>query len=260
MNNKKWIPGLMILCSAILFLSACKKDHDNKPVPPAENLQVKFTNATIGINWVDSAMVIFKKEGSATLIMKRFDKQNNVLTVTVDDLPAGNWTANLYVYAHDAESQIPFEGFRYLQEKTFTLPYTKEQVISVDGPDGKFASPWKSHIVLTDLARSVVLTVPLDCADPYFEFIINDPQYDYLYLDRIAFQRNGSTNAIVASANWECGNNCYGPDRFIANKTAFLPFTQALQGKAWDNGDVTAVVMNQQIGRELLLFYHYDKK
>lgn len=248
---------LLVLSHLSLAWSGCSKEGP-KPQTPAENLQVSFSNNTIEFSLVDSGTVIFKKEGSQTPILKRFTKGNKTLEVMVGDLLPGNYAAEIYVFGRLPNGPAGITR-RYVQQVGFTLPYTQAAAITTPGPDGGFRNNWKPHAVLSDAARSIVLTVPLDCRDPYFEFIVNDTRWDYLYIDRVAFKRNGTMNELMASGKWECDQACYGADRFIGNKTAFAPFVQLLTNKEWDNADIDAIAINQATGEEVVLFYHFNK-
>jgi len=87
--QKTWL----ILTAAILFAASCKKDSPQNDSYFDQQLIVQFGNTTIPFNLVDSATVIFRKQGSVTQIFKRLDKKNNSLNAIINDLSKGNWTA-----------------------------------------------------------------------------------------------------------------------------------------------------------------------
>jgi hypothetical protein len=108
---------LLIGLTALLLAVSCKKDKDNPTTPEDKVLQENFSTSSIDYNLVDSGFVILKKEGGANQVFKRFEKKTGALSILIEDLPAGNWTAEMYIFSwHDDKA-----GRRFRQDKAFTL-------------------------------------------------------------------------------------------------------------------------------------------
>jgi hypothetical protein len=56
---------------------------------------------------------------------------------------------------------------------------------------------------------------------------------------------------------WECHDNCFTSDKLIYNNTAFVPFTQQVGNKEWDNGLIIIVITDYQ-GVSVQFSYSYN--
>ena len=246
---------LLAGAAALVLSTSCKKDKKDEPAPPQEQvLSVNFTGGAINYNKVDSGYVVFKKEGSNTQYFKRFEKKTSTLSVVVNDLPAGNWTAEMYVFArHDEKS-----GRRFRQDKTFTRTTQAGQAsVQVDGPTGAITGAWKPSAFFRDAARGVSVAVPLDCKDPQFDIQVAEARWNYYYIERYAHKRQpGGGKLYVGEGMWDCRDNCYTSDRYIHNTTGFASLVQQIGNKEWDNG-LIVIVLTSQAG-DVQFSYQYD--
>lgn len=170
---------LLIICSVITLTISCKKDKDD-PAPPAEKeLQVHFSASSIAYNLVDSGFVVLKKEGATTQIFKRFEKNADTLSFSIDDLSAGNWTAEMYIFARFNASA----GRRYRQDKTFTVQAggVKESII-LAAPTGVITDSWKSYAFFRHEGQGVSVAIPLDNADPHFDIEVRETKWNFYYI------------------------------------------------------------------------------
>jgi hypothetical protein len=239
--------------AALLLATSCKKDKQGPPPVTDKVMQINFTTASINYNLVDSGYVIFKKEGSNTQYFKRFEKKPNTLSVITDDLPAGNWTAEMYVFTRFDDKA----GRRFRQDKTFTKTATTES-IQLNAPVGTITDAWKPSAFFSDAARSISVAVPLDCKDPHFDIEAKSTPWDYFYIERYANKRlQGGAKAKVAEGIWDCRGSCFTSDGIINNNTFFIPFTQEVGNKAWDNGLIIIVIADDD-GADVQFSYSYD--
>lgn len=244
---------LLIGLTVLLLTVACKKDKDN-PAPPADKvLQINFSTASVDYNKVDSGYVILKKAGSGTQYFKRLQKKGSSLSIDIDDLPAGNWTAELYIFSRFDDKA----GRRFRQDKTFTLSATSPSV-TLNAPTGTITDAWKPSAFFRDAAHGISVAIPLDNKDPQFDIQVNDTHWDYYYIERYANKRmTGGGKLKVAEGIWDCRDNCYTSDRFINNTTGFIPFTQEVGNKDWDNGLIVIVIADDD-GADVQFSYGYD--
>lgn len=244
---------LLIGLTVLLMTASCKKDND-APAPPQDKvLQVNFSNATVDLNQVDSGFVILKKEGAANQFFKRFEKKTGALSIDIDDLSAGNWTAELYIFSRFDDKA----GRRYRQDKTFSIAATSQSV-QLNAPTGTITDSWKPFAFFRDAARGISVAVALDNKDPHFDIEVRDTPWDFYYIERYASKRiPGGGKQQIGEGIWECHDNCFTSDKLIDNNTAFLPFTQQVGNKEWDNGLIIIVVTDYQ-GVAVQFSYSYD--
>lgn len=247
-----------LIVTLLSLFAACKKNKDKDgPQEPAEiAMQVKFSGSTIDYNLVDSGFVVLKREGTAIQMYKRFEKSNNLLKFTIDDLSAGNWTAEMYLFARFNATG----GRRYRQDKAFVVPAGgAKSGIALAAPTGVITDAWKPYAFFRHEAQGVSVAVALDATNPHFDIEVKDEKWDLFYIERLASNRlQGGANALVAEQIWSCDNGCYTAEKFINNKTAFLPFTQEVGNKAWNNG-LIIVVLNDFGGQAVQFTHAYDK-
>jgi hypothetical protein len=250
---------LLIICTAIALFTACKKDKDPEPDPPVDKeLLVNFSTASIDLGLVDSGFVVLKRQGAASQVFKRFEKKTGTLSFAIDDLSAGNWTAEMYIFARFNASA----GRRYRQDKTFTIQSGgARESITLTGPTGAITDAWKPYAFFRHEQMGVSIAVALDNTDPHFDVEVRDTRWDLFYIERSAnkwVQGPGGPNAFVAEYVWSCDNACYTSDKFINNNTGFLSFTQAVGNKEWDNG-LIIVVLNDYDGADVQFTHKYNK-
>lgn len=248
---------LLMICTITFLFIACKKDKDDPAPPPTEKIfQINFGTSSVAFNLVDSGFVVLKKAGSANQIFKRFEKKTNALSFSIEDLTAGNWTAELYIFARFNASA----GRRYDHAQAFTIPTGgAKQNITLAAPTGAVSDIWKPYAFFRHETQEVAVAVALDATDPHFDIQVKDTKWDLYYVERYASNRlEGGANAKVAEQIWACDNNCYTSDKFINNNTAFLPFTQEVGNKPWNNGLIIVVVADNE-GADVQFSHVYNK-
>jgi len=241
--------------TALLLATSCKKDKHDSPPSGEKLLQVNFTTGSIDYNLVDSGYVVLKKEGSKSQYFKRWEKKTNAISIDIEDLPAGNWTAEMYLFSRFDNKA----GRRYRQDKTFTIAASGKSV-QVNAPTGSITDAWSPNAFFYDAANGLSVAVALDNKDPHFDITVSDSKWKRFYLERYAYKRlqGGGGNALMAEGMYDCDGGCYTSDRLIHNNTAFVPFTQQLGNKEWDNGIIIIVIVDNQ-GRAVQFSYGYNK-
>ncbi|MDF2192191.1 hypothetical protein [Paraflavitalea sp. CAU 1676] len=235
------VKNLMIVGIMLLGLIACRKDKDKPGEETGDKeLVVSFVSGSIDQSLVDSAFVILKKAGSAQQTFKRFEKKAGTLSFYIEDLSAGSWTAEMYVFARFNASG----GRRYKQEKAFVVPTGGiKNSITLNAPTGSITDAWKSYAFFRYVAEGISVSVPIDASNPHFDVEVGEAKWNHFYIERYANNRlTGGANAKVAEQIWDCTSGCYTSDRFINNSTAFLPFVQEVGNKEWNNGLIIVVV------------------
>lgn len=246
----------VVCCITALFI-ACKKDNKGPLRSPAEKaFQINFSAASIDFNLVDSGFVILKKAGAGTQVFKRFDKKANALSFSIEDLGAGNWTAELYIFARFNAAA----GRRYGQSKELAIQAGgAQQNIVLAAPTGIITDSWKSYAFFHHQEQGVKVAVALDATNPHFDIEVRDTKWDRYYIERYADNRlAGGANAKVAEQIWQCEDNCYTSDKFISNNTAFIPFVEEVGNKPWNNGLIIVVVADND-GAAVQFSHVYNK-
>jgi len=236
--------------------SSCKKENNPGGDHPSveKDIVISFQQQGISMSQVDSAMIVFKKQGSQQFVLKRFDKQTNFMNVVTEDLSAGNYTMDIYIYTKKAADN---SSRMYSRSIGVTLPLSSNHVMTA--PTGEINGVWDPHIVLASANNEAVIVLAADNADPYFDVRVKDSKWDYFYIDRIAFNRNGGMNEQIAAGSWECSSNCYTNDKVIVNTTAFVPFNNEVKTKQWNNGEIYIILYDSETDEELSFFYTYNK-
>lgn len=232
---KAVLSAIVVIGAISLSLAACKKDKQDPPPPAGDiDLEVTFGNTAVDFSLIDSGYVILKKSGSANQVFKRLNKKTKLLSFSLEDLSAGDWTAELYLFARFNATG----GRRYQQEKAFTVPAggLKEK-INIPAPTGAIADSWKPYAFFRHETLGVSVAVALDNRDPHFDMQVRENKWEFFYIERYASNRlEGGANAKVAEAIWQCRDNCYTSDKFINDNTSFKSFVQEVGNKSWNNG------------------------
>lgn len=230
-----------------LFFQSCLKENLQYPTEP--KLTIVFTPETLAFNKIDSGAVIFKKQGSLVPIFKRLQKSGGKFEVDMEDLSFGNWTSEIYVYTSKDAAGM---SNQYLAK----LSFVKEQItgIVIPAPTAAGSAVWKKSEVLSTPDNGVIVIVPLDITDPYFEIQVRDLKWDSVFVEKGGFKRNGNMNEQVGLKTWTCTSNCFGTDRIISNFQAFAVFAEQMKTTSWNNADVTIILTDQQGATQE--FYH----
>jgi hypothetical protein len=239
---------------AVFALQACKKDRPSNGSPAEKSMVINFNSGGISLVQVDSAVIVLKKQGSNTPYYRKFDKGTGSLTLAMDDTQTGNWTAEIAIYTKKATDN---SSRMFTRSVGFSLPLTSN--LTLTPPTGEIGGVWKPHVVLSSDNSDVVVVLAANNEDPYFDVRVKDSKWDYFYIERYAFNRNGGMNEQVAADAWECYASCYTSDKLIVNTTDFQDFSNTVKTKAWNNSEVFIIVADLETQQERTFFYHYDK-
>jgi hypothetical protein len=241
------IAGLLLV-----FAQSCLKNSGE--YDETKRLRIVFTPQTISFNQLDSASVIFTKQGTSTAIFKRLQKLPDMLETEIEDLPAGNWNAEVYL---NTKKDTAGKSSRYKAKLSFAI----EQIANIlmPAPAQQSTELWKKSIVLSTPQNEIVVTIPLDVTDPYFEIITKELKWDSFFIERAAFKRANNMNEQLGAQTWTCTTNCMGSDKIIFNSTAFAQFSEMMKSKQWNNAEVSVVIKDVDGQAEHEFFHAWDK-
>lgn len=258
----------MVLSTTIgLLLMSCNKGKDGNndtdgpddpqlSQPVADQLKVYFDKSTVEFARYDSGFVVLQREGTGIQYLKRFVKGNKSLKIDIDDLTEGKYKAILYLNVKlKNDNKAIWRQFRYEKD----IQILRSGVV-IKGPVNNLKQEWKSYGVMTDAARSIHLTVPLDCTDPYFEITMNDRQWDYIYLERVAYKKktDGSKTHLGADS-FECiGGGCVDNNGNRAESNTFKIWSAKISATQWDSGEFFIMLVNESTGKDAIISHHFD--
>jgi hypothetical protein len=223
--------------SLAVIVASCRKDHSvPRNTPLEKELVVTFQNSTLRVNDIDSGNIIFRKNGTGTPIFQRFDKQGNTLHTITDGLRTGQWLIELDLYTKkDANGR----STEYVVSKTITL--AKETgVVEIKAPRSLAGENWKECAVLATSDNEIVVVIPKDVTDPYFEFRTKSHNWNFFSIERTAL----FGSAVVAHKVWECQQGCLRSDRRLFDKDIFIGFTEKIKAELWNRNEMVITVGN----------------
>lgn len=256
-SHKLWTA--LALISFIFFLSSCKKDNNPGPKPPEDYrdpiFKLDFSAATIPLNLVDSATVIFKKTGSQTHYVQRLEKTSTTMQVIINSLSKGEWTANVYLYSAVAGKD---EKREYVISKIFEKG-TGYMEMSVAAPNGTLNDAWSPRVHYR-LQQEIDAYIPLNPEEPYFRLRVADrTKWKSYQVTRGAYNRiPGTGNELISSGDWKCQLNCINNDKLVEDSQFFVPFANGVKNKTWNNGEIEIIAVDQQ-GVEHGTLIRYNK-
>ena len=231
------VAGLLLVLGAMII--SCNKENDAvNPDPSEKKLVISLVSSVINVTDIDSANVIFKKQGSFNPIFQRLIKGANTLETTIDGLPAGEWTAELDLYT---KKQTDGKSYEYVAGKTIMVN-SGTGIITLNGPLFQGNDGWKKRLVLSTTDNDIIVIIPVDVTDPYFEIRTKGLQWNLFSVERTAV----SGSALVANKRWVCNNDCPGDDRLISNSDAFISFTDIIKTSPWTRNEIVVTVGNIQ--------------
>jgi hypothetical protein len=137
-----------------------------EPEPTEKKIVINLMNSIVKTEQVDSANIVFKKQGSLNPVFQRLVKGTNTLETTIDGLPAGEWTAELDLYT---KKQADGKSYEHIASKTFAItPGTS--TITISGPTLQTADGWKKRLVLSTPDNDIVVIIPVDVTDPILRY------------------------------------------------------------------------------------------
>lgn len=252
----------MVLATTLgLLLGSCKKDKDNKETdypsePVAGQLQIHFDQTTVELARIDSGFVILQREGSATQIMKRFVKGNQLLKIDIDGMPEAQYSVAMVLDMKlKNDNKFNWRQFRWKQDVRLI-----NTGVAIKAPVNELKKDWKVYCVMSNPERSYSFTIPLDCTDPYFEAYVKNKEWDYLYLERNAFKRNSDgTKTRLDAMHYECANNCFDNNGNLSNAETFKNWAALVGTKEWHAGEFFIKLLHQEgEAKDILILYDYD--
>jgi hypothetical protein len=235
MANRKIAGMLLLLAVSIL---SCKKDTGT-PAIINKKLVVKLENHLIAVSDIDSANVVLRKAGTSTPYFFRLQKGADKLEALIDGLPTGEYAVDVDMYTKEMPSG---KFYQFLLNKQVSIS-NSSNAITIEGPDDLGPDGWSTRKVMATSSRDIVVLIPLDVNDPYFEIRTSTPQWHFFGVERVALQ--GA--AVVAHKNWQCDNGCgTNGGRLLFDKTIFLPFTNIIKNSTWTKNEIIITVGNVQ--------------
>jgi hypothetical protein len=240
--------------SLVWFLQSCSKapitiKHEVK------KLCLSFQAGSIPMNSIDSAFVLLRRDGVNTNYFLRFDQYERGLQVNIDGFRPGQWIAELYVYTKmnlDGKSKL------YFQSKIFDILNNSTKVEFI-APRRINNDSWKKRVIFSNAGNDISVLVSLDHADPYIGAVAKNKSWDYIFIQRYAYQNSGGSQVLIASAAWECDGDCFGSNRVFNNTSAFATFSEKIKSADWNTGKIKVIVANYQSGEDFTMLYTYNK-
>lgn len=216
---------------------SCKKDHTPSSPGFDQELVVNLQGTYISVNDVDSANVVFRKNGTSTPVFQRLQKgQNNLHTLT-DGMSTGQWSVEIDIYTKKDQQG---KSKQFLLNKMITLAKDND-VYEIKGPLQLGGNDsWKPRFVHATSTNDIVVLIPVDVNDPYFEIRTASLDWNLFGVERTAF----TGNAVVAHKNWQCTQGCLRSDKLLFDKDTFKPFTDKIKTDAWDRNEIIITVGN----------------
>ncbi len=234
------ITGIIGL-AVITGLISCKKPVDLK----TSKLVIDLQQSAIAINQVDSADVVFRKTGTDTKVRQRLVKtaQNKLITA-LHSLTPGTWNADIEVYTKAVNRQ----SNQYVIIKPILI--TEEITgIQIAGPGATSGGGWIKRHVKASADNEVVVIVPEEVYDSYFELRSKTQRKLILGIQREAI----NINYVVDLKTWACTNACFNMEGRIIDINYFMPFTQTIFSNPWTSNDISIAVISDK-NEELLTY------
>lgn len=231
-----------IAAAALLATVSCDKRDDPPPAPPKAELVLNLGSSVLKPAEVDSADVVFRKTGTGTSIRARFEKTTQHLVASIGSLSPGTWNADIEVYTKTIN-----------QASNQYVIITPVQVgagnVGIAGPGATPSNGWVKRHVKASAGNEIVVIVPDNPYDAWFEFRTRAPKPYIFGIQREAI----NVNYVVSQKSWVCNTNCLDAANRITNLTHFLPFTQTVQASPWTENRISIAVLNDK--SETLLEY-----
>jgi hypothetical protein len=228
--------GLILITSMI----SCSKSAGNKTA----QLVVDLHQSAITIDNIDSADVVFRQTGTNIIVKQRFVKTAQNLTVSLQSLTQGSWNTDIEVYTKATNQQ----SNQYVFIKPIDI--TGEAIdVQVAGPGANSGNGWAKRHVKASAGNEVVVIVPDDVYDSYFEFRSKVKEPLIFGIQREAI----NTNYLVDQKTWTCTNACLNAEGRIADINQFMPFTQSIRSATWTKAGINIGVFNER-SEELLTY------
>lgn len=219
---------------------ACSKPVEDKTA----KLVIDLRQSAITINNIDSADVVFRKTGTNIQVKQRFVKTMQNLMAPIRPLTPGTWNADIEVYTKAVNQQ----SNQYVIIKPILITEQATETL-LPGPGATSGNGWLKRHVKASAGNQVVVIIPDDVFDSYFEFRSKVQGPLLLGIQREAI----NVNHVVKQQDWACFNNCLNAEGRIADINEFMPFTETIFSAPWTRNDISISVINNE--REELLNY-----
>jgi hypothetical protein len=229
----------------VVIFSCSKKDHQQEPAAPT-GLVLNLRQSALKIQNVDSADVVFRKAGTNETIKKKFVKHAGVLIASLKTLSPGTWNADVEVYTRAINLQS--NQYKIIKPILVTGEKTEAQIT---GPGTTSGDGWLKRNVKASAGNEVVLILPDDVYDSFFEFRAKNSGKYVFGIQREAI----NTNFVVAQETWACTDVCLDGQRQITDIDHFVPFTQTILSSSWTKNAISIGVMNEQMA----MILEYDR-
>jgi hypothetical protein len=226
MCRKHWLifPVLMIA------LFACVKDP---PGTPPTKLRINLQGTALSGDDVDSADLVLRGQGGVVKTIKLSLLTTASMEFWWRNLPAGMYTADIEVYTKAGNSK----SLQYVLIKPVILSGMDTTIVWT-GPAAQSGTGWAKRHVQATANNDIVVIIPDDVYDPYFEIRVKRPYWNNFQIERLAL----AGSAVVAFKTWKCQSQCFTNGYRITNKDFFLPFTQTIQGSNWTENNISISV------------------
>ncbi|MBB1284558.1 hypothetical protein HRH25_09255 [Flavisolibacter sp. BT320] len=236
----KPIITLAVLC---LLFACSKKQHREEEISSA-SLVLNLSQSVLSIGQVDSADVVFRKPGSSETSKAKFARQGTNLAASLQLLTPGTWNADVEVYTRAVNGQ----SNQYKTVQSILVTEARARV-EIPGPRATPGNGWLKRHVKASTGNEVVVIVPDEVYDSYFEFRAKPGRRYVLGIQREAI----NVNYVVEQKTWACASACFNAQGLIIDTEHFMPFTQAILASPWTRNEISIGVLNEQ--QESVLIY-----
>ena len=237
-----FLKRIIIYTFLVVLFACCKKTRQIDP--QTATLVLNLRQSVLTIQQVDSADVVFRKVGTSQIIREKFLKKNEALTASLKALPPGTWNADVEVYTKAVNRQS--HQYKIIKPVQVT---GEMAAVEIEGPGATAGNGWLKRNVKASAGDEVVVIVPDEVYDSYFEFR-SKTAHNYVY----GIQREAiNVNYVVAQETWICTTSCFDSQRRIVDSNHFMPFTQTILSSPWTRNEISISVLNDQ--QEMVLEY-----
>jgi hypothetical protein len=233
----------IITFAVLVVLFSCRK-KDRQEEPETSRLVLNLQQSALGIQHVDSADVVFRKVGTSETVKEKFVKNGGTLTASLKSLTPGTWNADVEVYTRAVNGLS--NQYKIIKPVQVTGEPT---AVEIPGPGTTSGNGWLKRNVKASAGNEVVVIVPDDVYDSYFEFRTKTAGRYVFGIQREAIK----TNYLVTQKSWTCTETCLDGQRQIIDSNHFMPFTQTILSSAWTSNRISIGVINDRM--EMILDY-----
>ncbi len=221
--------GMIVLTGLI----SCSKPVYDK----ASKLVVDLEHSAININQIDSADVVFRKVGTDTKVRQRLIRTTEGLRAPLYILTPGTWNADIEVYTKAVNRQ----SNQYVIIKPILI---SDEItdIKIAGPGATSGNGWIKRHVKASANNEVVVIVPEEVYDSYFEIRSKSQKKLILGIAREAI----NVNYVVDHKTWTCTSACFSADGRITDINHFMSFTTNILSSPWTENEISIAVLSEQ--------------